>query len=215
MLTWIIKPWANAGALDETWTCATTVLHGAQRENMRVCCVRWGVLSSLPVAFTTFADVCMRNVQCKNRLTGKEICKKWFGDWGSQYSFVPFLPSMPLMSFLPLMSFFPLLGFFPLLRVPPCRWRWRRRRRLCSTGMTPLLAFFSKLWAKLLVNESLSESSTWSNIRVSSSLLVSHRSTWFYCFFRIFVNWHLTSVLWVFPSQYKLIFVSRSLRVPL
>ena len=48
----------------------------------------------------------------------RKFAKVTFGNSGSLFSFVPF---MPILSFLPLLSFSPLLVFFPLLRISPCR----------------------------------------------------------------------------------------------
>ena len=59
-----ISSWANAGALME---CR------AHETNVRLWCVRWGVLSSLPVACTTFDNVSLRLKN--NRLLGKDIRK--------------------------------------------------------------------------------------------------------------------------------------------
>ena len=125
--------------------------------------VRCSVFTLHPVACTTFANVCTQSVPQKKSTDWQRHLQSDF--WHFRKSVLIRSPSMQSLSFLPLMSFSPLLGFFPLLRIP----HRRSRRRLCSTDVTPLLAFFSELRAQLQINGSLS---VWS-VGVSLSFLVS------------------------------------------
>ena len=142
MLPWFIKPWANPSAWDAKQLYYTV----RNEKNVRVCRVQWGVLSSLPVACTTFTIVCRRNRERKT--TNVQDIEKRSEDWQGLYS--PLLPP-PLILPLILLPLSPQLRTFSVLRIPPCRcrWRWRWRQRPSSTDelpqLTPLLVLVSEL----------------------------------------------------------------------
>ena len=94
--------WANACALVHTVRCS--VFTRRRVHDIREC------------LYAKFFQKKKKNIDwlAKNFV-------KWLGGSINLYSFVQFLPSVPILSFLPLMSFSPLLAFWPLLGFLPIR----------------------------------------------------------------------------------------------
>ena len=84
--------------------------------NICVCAASGEVFSLRPVAGTTFANVCRRNLRRKTT-NAQDSCKR--GN-GSNRLYLLHLPPLMILPFF-LLSFLPLLRFFQLLRIPSCR----------------------------------------------------------------------------------------------
>ena len=193
--------------MDETWNVKQLCYTTRNEKTMRVCCVRWGVLSSLTVACTTFAYVCKRLfflTKTANVQDSRKRCN------GSERLRLPLLPPLLILSFF-LFSFLPLLRFFPLLRIPPRRWRWRWwRPRLCSTDIDSIAGIrlaVESLIANQWVFVGFFVVEEWRRFLVLSKQWLHLISLYLQ---KIFVNPHVTRVCRVLPFQCKVIFVSVS-----